>query len=167
MLAKAVGPDIEDDIRELLEPMLAVGLRWVRVYISGSLLYFSWGWEIGEWGGFPTTGNFPSYGTQLELWKSDFLIQRKQLIVCLWPVSSRGVPSREWEVLAQGSEVHFNLHFFTLSGIQPEFLQNRPLFKHFVGEILPWCIAENDPLPKNGCMNTSPPQIWVGFKLAL
>jgi hypothetical protein len=27
MLAKAVGPDIEDDIRELLEPMLAVGLR--------------------------------------------------------------------------------------------------------------------------------------------
>lgn len=29
MLARAMGPGIQQDIKELLEPMLAVGLRWV------------------------------------------------------------------------------------------------------------------------------------------
>jgi hypothetical protein len=33
-------------------------------------------------------------------------------------------------------------HFFTSSGIYPEFLPNHPLFKHFSGEI----VTENYPL---------------------
>lgn len=31
MLSRAMGPSIQPDIKELLEPMLAVGLRWGRV----------------------------------------------------------------------------------------------------------------------------------------
>lgn len=30
MLSRAMGPSIQPDIKELLEPMLAVGLRWVH-----------------------------------------------------------------------------------------------------------------------------------------
>lgn len=30
MLARAMGPSIQQDIKELLEPMLAVGLRYVK-----------------------------------------------------------------------------------------------------------------------------------------
>lgn len=41
MLARAMGPGIQQDIKELLEPMLAVGLRWVletsAFFICGSM----------------------------------------------------------------------------------------------------------------------------------
>lgn len=37
MLARAMGPSIQQDIKELLEPMLAVGLR----YVQGTRAYFS------------------------------------------------------------------------------------------------------------------------------
>lgn len=40
MLARAMGPSIQQDIKELLEPMLAVGLRWDK-----SILLLAAGWH--------------------------------------------------------------------------------------------------------------------------
>lgn len=39
MLSRAMGPSIQPDIKELLEPMLAVGLRWDGV--SGTVCFLN------------------------------------------------------------------------------------------------------------------------------
>lgn len=45
MLARAMGPSIQQDIKELLEPMLAVGLRYVQ-----GIFLLATGWHCLPYG---------------------------------------------------------------------------------------------------------------------
>jgi hypothetical protein len=121
----------------------------------------------------PTTRNFQSYGTPPgscgnrdcmpypgiwtptlpKITTHERTCEAVNLIAHLWAGTMGWTQSREWEIRARGSEVHFNPLFFNFSGIHPEFLQNLPFLSISRENTY---VAEKDPFPEKSGMRMQP-----------